>query len=397
MPKNLYRAKKNLVVGAGFSGAVMAERLASVLGEDVLVIDKNNHLGGVSFDYKEGGINVSKFGSHIFHTNYDFIWKYLNRFSKFNTYIHKVSAFVDGNFLNIPFNLNSIYQIFPPALAKRLENKLLNKYGYNAKIPVVDFKTKSFIWDRDLDFLASYIYENIFTGQYEKQSGGLRDILKFFEASKISVFVSKDDRFYQSRYQGTPKDGYTKLIENILNHKNSRVLTGTDFKTVDTEGFDRVFYTGSIDEFFDYKYGVLGYRSSNFEFEEINTEKYQNTAVVNYPNDYDFIKIHEFKHYSFEKIKNTIIAKEYPADYISDKNERLYPILSDRNLNILKQYKDESKKLDNVYFLGRLGDFKYYSMDSAVKRALELFDSVKFNSIFECSKQQIEDGALSLQ
>ena len=166
MPKNLYRAKKNLVVGAGFSGAVMAERLASVLGEDVLVIDKNNHLGGVSFDYKEGGINVSKFGSHIFHTNYDFIWKYLNRFSKFNTYIHKVSAFVDGNFLNIPFNLNSIYQIFPPALAKRLENKLLNKYGYNAKIPVVDFKTKSFIWDRDLDFLASYIYENIFTGQY---------------------------------------------------------------------------------------------------------------------------------------------------------------------------------------------------------------------------------------
>lgn len=397
MPKNLYRAKKNLVVGAGFSGAVMAERLASVLGEDVLVIDKNNYLGGTAFDYKENGINISKFGSHIFHTNYDFIWKYLNRFSKFNTYVHKVTAFVDGNFLNIPFNLNSIYQIFSPVLAKRLENKLINKYGYNVKIPVADFKTKPFIWDRDLDFLASYIYKNVFTGQYEKQIGGSKDILKFFEASKISVFTSKDDRFYQSRYQGIPKDGYTKLIENILNHKNIRVLTGTDFKTVDTESFDRVFYTGSIDEFFDYKYGTLGYRSGNFEFEEINTEKYQNTGVVNYPNDYDFIKIHEFKHYSIEKTKNTIIAKEYPADYISGKNEKLYPILNDRNLKVLKQYKVESKKLGNVYFLGRLGDFKYYSMDSAIKRALELFDSVKFNSAIEYSKQQRENEALSLQ
>ena len=158
MPKNLYRAKKNLVVGAGFSGAVMAERLASVLGEDVLVIDKNNHLGGVSFDYKEGGINVSKFGSHIFHTNYDFIWKYLNRFSKFNTYIHKVSAFVDGNFLNIPFNLNSIYQIFPPALARK--SRSLSH--------IKDFVLKS---TTGIFALYPYLFNSLFSSLFARAGG----------------------------------------------------------------------------------------------------------------------------------------------------------------------------------------------------------------------------------
>ncbi len=197
----------------------------------------------------------------------------------------------------------------------------------------------------------------------------------------------------------------------MLNHKNIRVLLGTDFKTVDRESFDRVFYTGPIDEFFNFKYGMLNYRSAWFDFEELDAKEYQKAGVVNYPNDYDFIKIHEFKHYNsrrtskFESIKKdtqstqntlrTIIAKEYPTDFIPGKNERLYPVLDEKNLKLFSLYKAEAKKADNVYYLGRLGDFKYYSMDGAIKRALELFDSVKFKAAIEFCNEQGRENALN--
>lgn len=396
----LKKTKKNLVVGTGFAGAVMAERLASVLGEYVLIIDKNCYFGGIASDYKENGTNVHKFGSHVFHTNYEFIWKYLNRFSKFDICVHEPLVYVDGQLLNIPFNLNSISAAFPKTLSEKLERKLLKKYGYGAAIPLSEFKNKFFFWDYDLDFLANYIYQKIFINQYEKRMGNL-----YYEPfnralQKTLVSISNDNRLYKDKYQGIPAVGCTKLVENILNHKNIKILLDTDFKTVDTESFDRVFYTGSIDEFFNFKYGILGYRSANFEFEEYETDFFQKSGVVNYPNNYDFIKIYEFKHYlsSFSDGRNpccemlkpqkTIIAKEYPTDFIQGKNERLYPILNDKNIKMLNLYKKEAKKLNNVYFFGRLGDYKYYSMDSAIKRALEVFDSIKFKSALEFCKEQ---------
>jgi len=399
------KAKRNLVVGAGFSGAVMAERLASVLCEDVLVIDRASNLAGISYDYRESGINIHKFGTHIFHTNHEFIWRYLNRFSKFDICAHRVSAYAEGQFINIPFNLNSLYKLFPKTMAGRIETKLVKKYGLNSRVPFFEFKTK-FFWDKDLDFLASYVYQNIFQNLYKKLKGVSFDALNAFIKDKISVFITKDDRFYKSKYQGVPSFGYTKLIENILNHKNIRLLLNTDFKTVDIESFDRVFYTGSIDEFFNFKYGMLNYRSAVFEIEELNLKQYQDTGVVCYPNDYDFIKIHEFKHYETPHsprsevmrgalnvhrepdCAKTIIAKEYLTDFTPGKNERLYPVLDERNLKIFNKYKDEAKRAGNVYFFGRLGDFKYYSMDSAVKRALELFDSIKFREAIDFCKEQ---------
>ena len=220
----LNKTKKNLVVGAGLTGAVMAERLASVLEEDVLVIDKSCRIGGITFDYKESGINVHKFGSHVFHTNHEFIWKYLNRFSKFNICSHNPLAYVDGQFLNIPFNLNSISKVFPKTLSEKLEKKLLKKYGYGACVPLSEFKNKVFFWDYDLDFLASFIYQKIFINQYEKRLGSLRGGLFSRALQKTSVSVSNDNRLYKDKYQGVPSGGYTKLIENILTHKNIRVL-----------------------------------------------------------------------------------------------------------------------------------------------------------------------------
>lgn len=387
---NCLKKKKNLVVGAGFSGAVIAERLANIMDEDVLVIDKNSFLGGESFDYKDkSGIMVQKFGSHIFHTNYEYIWKYLNKFSKFNMYIHKENAFIEGNEANIPFNLNSVYKVFPKKLAARLEDKLVRKYGFSTDIPILDFKTKPFFWDRELDFLASYIYENVFIHYADKKWGTKKHKID------ISVFVNRDDRKYKDKYQGIPNSGYTKLIENILNHKNIKILPEVDFKNIDTTGFDRIFYTGSIDEFFDYKFGVLQYRSANFEIEEINTEFYQKTGVVNYPNNYEFLKIHEFKHYGCEKTDRTIIAKEYVSDFVLDskcrKNNRAYPVLNNKNLEIYKLYKNEARKFKDVYFLGRLGDFMDYSMDNAIKRALEVFETIRLNDFIKESASYEEE------
>lgn len=373
MPKNNPK-KKNLVIGAGFSGAVMAQKLANTLNEDVLVIDKNSHLAGLCYDYDDKGINVHKSGLHAFHTNYEYIWKYLNKFSKFNTYMHKNGASIDGIDVTLPFNLNTIDKIFPKMLAGKLEYKLINKYQYGTKIPIIDFKRKVF-WDKDFDFLANYIYQNTFFNQAQKQwnSRSLEDLV-----SKIFVFISRDDRYYQDKFQGVPECGYTKLIENILNHKNIKILTSTDYKDIDTDGFDRIFYTGSIDEFFNYKYGVLEYRSAYFDFINIGKEFYQRCGVVNYPNNYDFTKIYEFKHCCDKKCNNTIIAKEYVNDFILGENERTYPVLNEKNLKIYRKYKNEAKKLNNIYFLGRLGDFKNYDMDRAIKRAFELFDAIKF-------------------
>lgn len=377
--------KKNLVVGAGFAGAVIAQKLAEILNDDVLVIDKNSYLGGISSDYKDkNGITVHKFGSHIFHTNYDYIWKYLNRFSKFETFPFTPYIAIDGLTVPAKLNLNTINELFPHTLAKRIEKKLINKYNYDTNIPILDFKTKPFIWDNDLDFLANYIYQKIFIPINEKQWNTRPYDINPLALSKINIHINKDNRQFRDKYQGVPGNGYSKLIENMLNHKNIKILTSTNFQNINIDGFDRIFYTGSIDEFFNYKYGKLGYRSARFEIEEIDTKYYQNSGMISYPLDYDYIKIHEYKHYSHIKTAKTTIAKEYITDFTLGENERLYPIINDKNLKAYKCYKNEAKKLKNIYFLGRLGDFKDYSIDKAIKRSLELFDAIQFkNSITE--------------
>ena len=395
--------RKNLVVGAGFSGAVIAERLANILKEDVLVIDKNPYTGGVCHDYKDKtGITIQEFGSHIFHTNFEYIWKYINKFTKFNTYMHKVSASIDGKETPIPVNFNTIYDIFSPSFAKKLEDKLIKKYGYNNKISILEFKTKPFLWDKDLDFLASYIYEKLFIHLEKKQWNMQPYDISPALAYKVFIKTNKDDRYFEDKYQGIPLNGYSKLIENLLHNENIKILTGVDFKSIDTNGFDRIFYKGPIDEFFEYKYGVLGYRSAHFEFLECDTEYYQKSAVANYPNDYDFIRIHEFKHYLNEKSCKKINAKEYVSDFIlgnnSVQNKRCYPVLNTKNKKMYKLYKDEAKKVKNIYFLGRLGDFKNYTIDESIKRALEVFNSIKYenaeplvSALYEDPKEAVKD------
>ena len=364
----------NLVVGAGFSGAVIARLLAEKSNEKVTVIDKRAHIAGNRYDYRdESAIMIHKYGSHIFHTSNEKVWKFLRQFTDFNQYMHKVVAVIDGIHTTIPFNFNTLYDIFPQTLASRLEDKLLKFFDYNQKVPILEFLKQN---DKDLKFLADYIYENVFLHYTTKQWGVAPMDVDGAVTARVPVYLSMDNRYFQDKYQGIPLNGYTTLIQNILNHKNIEVRLNTEFEHGLIDKFKRVFYTGSIDEFFNYKFGELPYRSVRFKMETYNMEYYQQNSVVNYPCNYDFTRIHEYKYYLNDKSDKTIIAKEYSESFILGKNDRYYPIPAPENNELYKKYAQEAELLKNIYFLGRLGDYKYYNMDKAVLRALELFEEV---------------------
>lgn len=366
---------KNLVVGAGFSGATIANLIATQLNEEVVVIDKKEHIAGNCFDYRdENGIMIHKYGSHIFHTKSEKVWKFLKQFTDFNTYMHKVVGYLDGIETHIPFNFNTLYDVFPEALAKKLEEKLLDNFEINSKVPILEFQKQD---DDDLKFLANYVYEKIFLHYTTKQWGVSPNDVDGAVTARVPVYLSKDNRYFQDKYQGIPLEGYTKVVEKMLDNKNIEVRLNTDFKDVNTSKFNRIFYTGPIDEYFNYKFGYLPYRSVNFKFETHNKEYYQSNACVNYPCNYDFTRIHEYKYYLDDKSDQTVIAKEYSEFFELGKNERYYPIPKDENTKLYNKYLEEATKLDNVYFLGRLGDYKYYDMDKAIARAIELFEEIK--------------------
>lgn len=375
-------SQTNIIVGSGFSGSTMARLIAEKLDEKVVVVDKKDHIAGNSYDYRdENGIMIHKYGSHIFHTNNEKVWSFLKQFTDFNTYMHEVVGILDGIEAQIPFNFTTLYQIFPETLAKRLEEKLLKKFEYNKKVPILEFQKQD---DEDLKFLAEYVYEKIFLNYTTKQWGVSPKDLDGAVTARVPVYLSKDNRYFQDKYQGIPLEGYAKLVEKMLDYPNIEVILNKDFAEFKKENSDlvknaRIFYTGSIDEFFDYKFGKLPYRSVNFKFETHNKEFYQTHACINYPNNYDFTRIHEYKHYLNDKSEKTVIAKEYSEFFELGKNERYYPIASEENAKLYQKYLDEAKNLKDVYFFGRLGDYKYYNMDLAVARAIELFEEV-FNA-----------------
>lgn len=369
----------NLVVGAGISGAVIARNIAQNLDEKVLIIDKKAHTAGNCYDYKDkNGITIHKFGSHIFHTNNERVWKFLNRFADFNTYMHRVYAVIDGIETTIPFNFNTLYDVFPKAMAENLEKKLLENFDYNTRVPILDFQKFN---DKDLNFLADYIYKKVFFNYTIKQWDLNPHEIDSAVTARVPVLISKDSRYFQDKYQGIPLNGYTKMVENITNHPNLEIKTNADFNEYKNRSFKRIFYTGSIDEFFDYRLGMLPYRSVSFKFEEYERPYYQQNSVVNYPDNYDFTRIHEYKYYLNEKSDKTVIAKEYSEDFKLNKNERYYPVVNAKNTELYNKYKHLAKDLDNVWFLGRLGDYKYYDMDKAAARAMECFDEVFENKI----------------
>jgi UDP-galactopyranose mutase len=374
-----------IVVGSGFAGSVIAERIANVLNQKVLIIEKRNHIGGNCYDYRdENNIIVHKYGPHLFHTDYKEVFDYLSNFTDWHIYHHKVLAFVDGKKVPLPFNLNSIYEVFPQELAKRLEVKLIEKYGYGTKIPILELLKEE---DQDLKFLANYVYEKIYKNYTMKQWGLKPEEISPQVTARVPIYVSRDNRYFTDKYQGVPKDGYTKIFERMLNHPNIKIMLNTDFKEVISIDFEnkkiyflgqefkgKLIFTGMIDELFNFKYGFLPYRSLDLRFEIIEQEYYQEAPVINYPNDYDFTRITEFKHIHPVKSDKTTILKEYPKAYQPNVDIPYYPVFTKENQELYNKYKEEADKFENLVLVGRLAEYRYYDMDDVVKRALEVFE-----------------------
>jgi UDP-galactopyranose mutase len=374
-----------IVVGSGFAGSVIAERIANVLNQKVLIIEKRNHIGGNCYDYRdENNIIVHKYGPHLFHTDYKEVFDYLSNFTDWHIYHHKVLAFVDGKKIPLPFNLNSIYEVFPQELAKRLEVRLIEKYGYGTKIPILELLKEE---DQGLKFLANYVYEKIYKNYTMKQWGLKPEEISPQVTARVPIYVSRDNRYFTDKYQVIPKDGYTKIFERMLNHPNIKIMLNTDFKEVISIDFEnkkiyflgqefkgKLIFTGMIDELFNFKYGILPYRSLDLRFETIEQEYYQEAPVVNYPNDYDFTRITEFKHIHPAKSDKTTILKEYPKAYQPKVDIPYYPVFTKENQELYNKYKEEADKFENLVLVGRLAEYRYYDMDDVVKRALEVFE-----------------------
>lgn len=377
-----------IIVGAGLTGCVLAEQIANQ-GEKVLMVEKKQHIGGTCYDfYNSHGILVHKYGPHIFNTDNKKVWDYVNRFTDFLVYHHRVLGVVEGRKVPIPFNLDSLYKVFPKTYAEVLERKLLDKYKINTKVPIMELQNQK---DSDLGYLANYIYEYVFLHYTEKQWGMTPEEVGGAAMARIPFYFSRDDRYFQNSFQGIPREGYTRMFERMLNHSNICILLNTDYHELiklkneahEIEFMDRPFngklvLTSPLDEAFSYCYGKLPYRSLNFVFETYDKEFYQEICVVNYPNNYDFTRITEFKYMTGQRHEKTTIVKEFPCQYdYSSKLEPYYPIPKRENEELYGKYLKAAKRFPNLLLAGRQADYKYYTMAETIENALKVFEGNK--------------------
>lgn len=371
-----------VIIGAGYAGVVLAERLASQQNQKVLVIEQRQHIGGNAYDrFDEHGVLVHEYGPHIFHTRSKEVWDYLSQFTEWHYYEHRVLAKIDGQEVPIPFNLNTIAEVFPKDLAEILQQKLVSMLGYNVKVPILKLREQD---DGDLKFLADYVYEKVFLHYTLKQWGIGPEELDPTVTGRVPVYISRDDRYFQDKYQGLPKYGYTEMFQNMLSNPNINLMLNTkyqDVMTISKDGhtlfgqpFDgQIIYTGMIDELFAFEYGELPYRSLRFEYDTFDIEYKQSVGQLNSPNSYDFTRITEFKYLTGQKHPKTTLAREYPQAYVRGENTPYYPIIADENHAKYKDYKALADELPNVHLVGRLAEYKYYDMDAVVATALKLY------------------------
>lgn len=360
-----------LIVGAGLSGSILAERIATQLNKKVLIIDKRNHIAGNIYDFiDKNGVMVHQYGPHAFHTNDKEVWNYLSQFTKWHPYEHRVRVMIKGVEATLPFNLNTIEELFPKEEAIKYKEALISTFGYNKKIPILKLLETS---NKTLQFLGQYVYDNIYVGYTSKQWGVKPELLDSAVTARVPIYISYDNRYFQDIYQAIPKNGYTTMIKNMLAHENISLKLNTLFEDINKLSFEKIIFTGMIDEYYKYRFGKLPYRSLFFDFQSLSKPYYQSLAQINYPNEHRFTRITEFKHFLNQKTDNTTIAKEYPQSYIEGENEPYYPIPSTNNHALYEKYEQLTALEKNTLFVGRLANYKYINMDEAVKNALDIF------------------------
>lgn len=377
--KMKYDGIKYVVVGSGLWGSVIAERIASILNEKVLIIEKRDHVGGNCYSTidSETGIEYHSYGTHIFHTSNKKVWDYINKFSDFSDYQHKVFTTSKNKVYSMPINLATINSFFNINLRPYEVEKFIN--DELKKHPISEVNN---LEDKAISLIGVSLYEAFIKGytqkQWEKEPKDLpADII-----TRLPVRYNYNNNYFSDKYQGMPLNGYNDLFKKLLGHPNIRVELSTDYYDVKEllPSDCKIFFSGPIDRFFEYKYGMLEWRSLKFEYETKDYSDYQGTSVMNYADkEIRYTRIHEYKHLHPERdvfnSNRTIICYEYPKSYTSD-NEPYYPINNNENSYKYEKYEKDSKRLNNIIFGGRLGAYKYWDMDKAIENALTVFDKI---------------------
>ncbi|SKC30951.1 UDP-galactopyranose mutase precursor [Photobacterium piscicola] len=360
-----------VIVGAGLAGIIFAERFANLKDKKVLIIDKRNHIGGNLYDYYNyEGILIHKYGPHIFRTDKRDVWDYLGKFTDWHYYQHSVVANVKGFQVPFPINLDTYNILFNTNLSQEEFQSKLDGYKFtddpkNAEEAVVNQ-------------VGHYLYETFFKAYTIKQWGTDPKELHADTVSRVPVRTDKESRYFYHKYQGLPLLGYTDMMMSMIDSKNISIMLNTDYKDIiDGVEFDELIYTGPLDYYFDYELGELDYRSLIFEERTFEQESFQSHSVVNYPNNYDYTRITEYKKLTGQKHHKTTVHFEYPMEH-NEANEPYYPILNERNKILKNKYLEKARTLNNITFIGRLAEYRYYAMDEIVESALDSFNK-KFN------------------
>ena len=358
-----------LIVGAGLFGAVFAHE-AKKAGKSCLVIDKRNHIAGNIYTEEMEGINVHKYGAHIFHTSNQKIWEYINRFADFNNYINSPIAIYKDELYNLPFNMNTFSRMWNIRTPQEAKDKIARQ------VAETGFTEPRNLEEQGLSLVGKDVFEKLVKGYTEKQWGRECKELPAFIIKRLPVRFTYDNNYFNDRFQGIPIGGYTKIVEKML--EGIEVKTDTDYFEFIKENPDvaeKIIFTGMIDEYFGYRLGALEYRSVRFETEVLDTDNYQGNAVVNYTDrEVPYTRIIEHKHFEFGKQEKTVISREYSSEWHVGM-EPYYPVNNDQNNRLFEEYRKLAEQEENVIFGGRLGNYKYYDMDKVVEAALELCET----------------------
>lgn len=356
-----------LIVGAGFAGSVLAERIARGLNRKVLLVDRRPHIGGNAYDcHNEHGILIHRYGPHIFHTNSEEIFSYLSRFTTWRQYQHRVRACVDGRLVPIPINLDTLNELY----GLNLTPAGMREYLASVAEPREAIRTSE---DVVVGSVGRELYEKFFRGYTRKQWGLDPSELDAQVTARVPVRYNRDDRYFTDSFQAMPAQGFTRLFENMLDHENIHVLLNAGYRDVVAGvNYQNLIFTGPIDEFFDYRFGPLPYRSLKFRHETHHRSVFQPAPVVNYPNEYAYTRITEFKYLTGQEHPLTSIVYEFPQA----EGDPYYPIPRPDNAALYKQYHALAEETPGVHFVGRLATYRYYNMDQVVGQALTLFSKL---------------------